>query len=319
MGKLGRFACILTPMLCTLASLVATVLLLSSGTRKSVLPSMYYIKVDVRRISLSGTIDVLSGTNLDPKIKTGITSANAQELGLHDFYTSYMWNYCSGNVTDNKWTTEQCEKPKTGYTFDVENIIAQEGKKEVTFPDSVKKVQRAVNVVSKFMVACYVLGAVATGVTFIVGWFGLLSRWGSCVTTIFADIAFGFLLVASICATVLAYSLKGAFNKAFDSFGVDATVGNSWISTTWIATAFAFAASVFWMMSMCCCSGRASRVMGDREGKRAMKVERTPYTYERVASPYLGGAGNAPHTAVPMQTYGVEPKPGFEPMRQSHV
>ncbi|KAA8913758.1 SUR7/PalI family-domain-containing protein [Sphaerosporella brunnea] len=318
MGKLGRFACILTPMLCTLASLVCIVLLLIAGTSNNVLPSVYYMQLDLRHINLQSSIDVIPGGTFSHNVSTGITSGNAQDLGLKNFYTTYLWNYCSSASAGGN---DQCEKSKSGYTFDVENIIQSESKKNVTFPDSVQKVQKAVNVVSKFMAACYVLAGVATVVTFIVGWFGLLSRWGSCVTTIFADIAFGFLLTASVCATALAYSLKGAFNKAFDSFGVDSTIGQHWMRTTWMATIFAAAAGVFWMMSMCCCSGRTRRVMGHdgpaggkNKGGMGMRVERTGY--ERVgASPLM-----AQHE-VPMHPYGAPPahKPGFEPLRHGKV
>lgn len=133
--------------------------------------------------------------------------------------------------------------------------------------------------------------------------------------------AFLFILAGSICSTVLSYSLKGAFNKAFDSFGVSCTIGSQWQTTTWTATAFALAASVFWMMSTCCCSGRTSKVMGHREpkGKRAMKAERTPHTYERVASPYMGHNAEESGQSVPMQPYGAHQKPGFEPMRHGRV
>jgi len=118
-----------------------------------------------------------------------VTQANAKELGMSDFYTSYMWNYCSGNVTsDNWWPIQRCTASKSGYTFNVEAIVDAEAKKKIEFPESVKKVQKAINLVQKFMAACYVLGAVATGGCFIVGWFGLLSRWGSCITTIIADV-----------------------------------------------------------------------------------------------------------------------------------
>jgi hypothetical protein len=130
---------------------------------------------------------VIPGDTFSANISTGITGASASELGLKNFYTSYLWNYCDGN---NTGSNDECEKTKIGYAFNIENIIADDSQKNITFPDSVKKVQKAINVVSKFMAACYVLAGVATAVTFLVGWFGLLSRWGSCVTTIFADVSF---------------------------------------------------------------------------------------------------------------------------------
>ncbi|KAF8253742.1 hypothetical protein K440DRAFT_575643 [Wilcoxina mikolae CBS 423.85] len=296
MGKLARFACILTPMICTLVSLCAVIVLLISGTKQTLLPSLYYVQLDVRDIQVSHN----SGRNRE---------RSADELGIKDFYSSYMWNFCAGHVDNSKniWTIDGCTNPKAGYAFDVEEIVQTDARRPVSFPTEVHKVQKAINAVSKFMAACYVLGAAATIVTFFVGWFGLLSRWGSCVTTIFADVAFGFLLTASLCSTILAYSLAGAYSKTVNLFGVRATVGKHFISTTWFCTAFAFAAAIFWMMSMCCCSGRTKNVMDNKGKAKGTKVERTGGGYERVASPYQG-------TTTPL-SYGAKPVPGYEPMR----
>jgi hypothetical protein len=123
---------------------------------------------------------------------TEITQRNttAKDLGLEDFYVSYLWNYCSGSIDDkaNLWKIDKCSDTTSGFSFDIEQIVQKEANKAITFPEPVQKVQKAVNIVTKFMNACYVLGAIATAVTFLIGWFGLLSRWGSCVTTIFADV-----------------------------------------------------------------------------------------------------------------------------------
>lgn len=315
MGALGRFACILTPMICTLASLLALLVLLAAGTKKSVLPSVYYIKLDVRRINFQGSIDIIPGKG-ELAIPVNLTTANAKDLGLNDFYTSYLWNFCAGTVkNENEWPLDHCNKSSATYTFDVEKIVDLEAKdaSKVDFPSSVRKVQKAVNTVSRFMMACYALAGVATLATFIIGWFGLLSRWGSCVTSIFANAAFVFLLAASICVTSLAYAIKGAFNKAFDSFGVEATVGRSWISATWVATLFSFGAAVFWMMSMCCCSGRRDRVMSGKTEKKKPKG-----SYSRLNNE--GSAKGGVQPPVPMHSYGFpQENTAYEPMRHGKV
>ncbi|KAI5810526.1 SUR7/PalI family-domain-containing protein [Pyronema omphalodes] len=297
MGKAGRFACILTPMILTVASLITVALLLAGGTRRSILPSFYYVRLDMRNLNV-----------------TEITQRNttAKDLGLEDFYVSYLWNYCSGSIDDkaNLWKIDRCSDTTSGFSFDIEQIVQKEANKSITFPEPVQKVQKAVNIVTKFMNACYVLGAIATAVTFLIGWFGLLSRWGSCVTTIFADLSFCFLFVASLCSSVLAYSLRGAYTKAFDAFGVEAVVGRRFITTTWVATIFSLGAAIFWMMSMCCCSGRKKKIMEDQPGP-TMVQHTGSGGYHRVSDPY-GGASTTP---LP---YGApKPAPGYEPMRHN--
>lgn len=137
-------------------------------------------------------------TDLDDKLfDDGMKTASA-ELGLADFYTAHLWNYCEGKITTEGdkqvWSTTKCGKPQTQFFFnsiEILNLEAEgQGVDEAQFPDSVVKVNKALKIASNFMVAMYACGALATALTFFIGWFGLLSRWGSCVTTIFADVRF---------------------------------------------------------------------------------------------------------------------------------
>ena len=74
-------------------------------------------------------------------------------------------------------------------------------------------------------------------------------------------------LVASIMATTIFEIVKSAFNKTLnDDFGIESTVGSKSLSLTWIGTAFAVAAGLFWTLSICCCSGRSPYHYKDKEG-----------------------------------------------------
>jgi hypothetical protein len=68
---------------------------------------------------------------------------------------------------------------------------------------------------------------------------------------------------------------------------------------TWLAVAFSMGAGLFWLFSVCCCSGRSNN--------KRVKVEKTPYTYERVASPYMGTHPNQHGDNLPLN-----------PMPESH-
>lgn len=69
-------------------------------------------------------------------------------------------------------------------------MTAKAGAQDIQFPESVQKINKAVGWASKVMMSAYIIGLLATVATFAVGWFGLISRWGSCVTTILADVCF---------------------------------------------------------------------------------------------------------------------------------
>jgi len=297
MGKAARFACILTPMLLTLASLLCTILIMAGGTNKNNewISNVYFLRVDTRGVSKNGR--------------------SASELGLKDFYTSHLWNYCSGDIkgsgNSETWTVTDCSKAKASYYFNVYeifNVDSSSTGKSITsddLPNSVKKVDKTIKTVTSAMVAMFACALVAIVVTFVIGWFGLLSRLGSCVTTIFADIAFFFILAAASMATALYFTLKEGFNKGMSDFGAKAHIDKRTYWILWLGVGFAFLASVFWMFSSCCCSGRSSKIMG--HDTRTRSHEKAPYTYERVAAPYAPTSQvNAPGAQAPV---------GYEPYR----
>lgn len=232
-----------------------------------------------------------------------------------------MWNYCGGDINNNgsEYNVKNCSSTSISYAFNPEQIInsTSNASSAVTWPGSVTKAQKAINVAEKAMNVCYLLGFIATCATFVVGWFGLLSRWGSCVTVIFADIASFFLLVGSIISTSMFFSLKAAFNKVLTDFHVKAEVGGPMMSITWLAFAFSFGASFFWLLSTCCCSGRTSRVMkSGPAGKGA-----NDHGYQRVGSPYAGiNPGPAPLFNDPMHGYSHgQPAYGQNNVEMGHV
>jgi hypothetical protein len=64
-------------------------------------------------------------------------------------------------------------------------------------------------------------------------------------------------------------------------------------AVVWLAAAFSLASTFFWLISICCCSGKSPH--------KKVVVEKTPYTYERVASPYMGASGNHHAASVGVQ------------------
>lgn len=66
-------------------------------------------------------------------------------------------------------------------------------------------------------------------------------------------------------------------------------MGNKMLQIMWVGVAFSIASGLFWTLSVCCCSGQS--------GHKKMVVEKTPYTYERVASPAFGQSGHQLQTA----------------------
>ena len=166
---------------------------------------------------------------------------------------------------------------------------------------------------SKAIFYLYVGALSAAAITLLVGISAAFSRWGSFFTTFCASAMAFLILGASITATAVYIVLKGVLNETLKKdYGIKSDVGTKVLSVTWLGTAFAVGAGFFWLLSVCCCSGRSPYNPGSKEARRT-RAEKTPYTYERVGSPYLGPSD---HQSVPLHTLGPQ---GYAPQQPAHM
>jgi SUR7/PalI family len=286
-------------------------------------------------------LDPIPGTNLDNDVLNQALNQAKAATNVKDFYTIYLWNYCAWDGSD-KYSF--CSKKEAYFSFDPVEAwgLEQTGIQNV-FPKELQDGLKAYKAVSRWMFIAYVVALVATILELLVGISAIFSRWGSFCTTFVSSVSsrpgllhpYGilmnllkvssfFILAASITATVMFSTLLGSFNEVFKSYGIKATLGAEMMRITWLAVAFSFGAGIFWLLSVCCCAGRSP--YGGKKDSKRVKVEKTPYTYERVGSPYLGPQGGAPQSGgaqgqqIPMHNLGSNAKGSpYEPFRPSHV
>lgn len=211
---------------------------------------------------------------------------------LSDFYSIGLWGYCDGNINNNnKYDTTECSKPKSEFYFDPLKVWGLDNsavKQEL--PSEYGKFMKIYKVVSKWMFIAYIVAFVTTCLEILLGFFAVCSRWGSCVTTLFALLAFLFTTAASVTATVLFSIMKSSAGNALKAYGITFSMGKNMYAATWLAVVFSLAALVFWTFSVCCCSGRSPynhRASDHRSG--GLIPEKAPYTYEPL------GAGQTPY------------------------
>lgn len=102
-------------------------------------------------------------------------------------------------------------------------------------------------------------------------------------------------------------SLVAIFHSVLEPYNINASMSTKMLSLLWIAIAFSIASGFFWLISVCCCSGKSNKT-------KKVVVEKSPYTYERVASP-----------AFPQQQTGFAPAghtqsgTAYEPFRKQNV
>lgn len=208
MGKAGRFACILTPMLLTIASLITQVFVEVGGWSKSsdTLNGLYFMKADFTNLTTSNANDLQNSTELT----AALAAAKAQNQ-LAAVYEIHLWNYCSGNTSSSD--LNYCSSRKSNFYFDpvevwhlnTTNVTSENGDTTVTGNSEVdgkindlknnseeledkllggagKKALDAYKSVAKWMFIAYQVSFWVTLATIVVGILAIFSRFGSFLT-----------------------------------------------------------------------------------------------------------------------------------------
>ncbi|KAI6791548.1 hypothetical protein KC332_g18511 [Hortaea werneckii] len=343
MGKAGRVVCIFTPWALTIASLICLALIEIAGWNKGQLTSYYFMKANFTGLDVSAGAGDSSNT-LDYALQV------AQQNGkLADFYNVYLWNYCSSDSSDND--VNYCSDRKSEYVFDpvevwglnatateaasstttdsnaIESAISQvqentEALEKEILGKSGKEALDAYKKVAKWMFIAYEISFWTTLATIVLGILAIFSRIGSLLTWFASIVSSIFTFAAVLTSTVLFSVLVGSLKAVLDPYGIKLALGEHALAVTWLSVAFSWAATFFWLFSICCCSGRSNPHHKSNKGGlwkaepkgqgygdwgnrgRGLQVQKTGGGYERVASPFVGGVDG---DRVPLQQYPQQP------------
>jgi hypothetical protein len=185
MGKGKRFVCILLPQLLTLVSIVFTLAIIVAGTSKNLSTNTYFLKIDTRFVTQPDWLRKIPKDNKGWK-HVGLKETPAKHNGLKDFYTIALWNQCEGKFKINKkdkgeWKIQRCGKPNGKYVFNPEKLFKSVPKfKHSEIPKKIMSLKKPVAEATHAMAFCFSVALIANATAFIIGWFGILSRVGSC-------------------------------------------------------------------------------------------------------------------------------------------
>jgi hypothetical protein len=143
-----------------------------------------------------------------------------------------------------------------------------------------------------------------------------------------------FTILAALTSTILFSTIVGAMGTALKPYKIKLSVGTKMMALDWIAVVFSIGASMFWLVSICCCSGRSSH---PKKGARD-SAQGAGYTgfgsrgyqplaeqgYDHHAQPSPAPYGAPGHRGVEMQDFGsAGPYKGretaYEPFRHERV
>lgn len=132
-------------------------------------------------------IDPIKGIDIDNDVLNKVLNQAKGAANLKDFYTVYLWNYCSWDGSD-KYSF--CSKREPYFAFDPVEVWGLEGSGiDNVFPKQLQDGLKAYKAVSKWMFVAYLVALVATILELLVGISALFSRWGSFCTTFFSSVS----------------------------------------------------------------------------------------------------------------------------------
>jgi len=289
-------------MVLTVASLLCLFVVFMGGLNKGDpnLRSLYYFKADTtdfqKNITSSGILSTsIPLTNVDDKIRTLINKLldAHKDKNLKDIYEVYMWNYCSGtkdNGTSGGVKLDFCSPRKAQFWFDPVEVWGLNGTGITNIlPSEFNKGLSLYHKASTWMFVAYTLSFWVTAASIVVGLLAICSRWGSCATTIVSSAATLFTFLAALTSTIVFSTLTGAFNSVLKPYGIHLTVGTKMMSLDWLAFAFSLGATLFWTISICCCSGKSDKSHNNEKPSKGFK----PFASRGASYQPLGEEGHA--------------------------
>ncbi|PPJ54247.1 hypothetical protein CBER1_05147 [Cercospora berteroae] len=356
MGKAARAACIFVPMALTIAAFVCGVLLQVAGW--NTLDSYYFFRANLTDLNVEGT-----GGGSNSVLNDAIGQIRTAG-GIGQIYDIYLWNYCYSNQTDG--SDKDCTGRKASFVFDpikewglestnssdsssdnnsdnvIQNAIDNVRENydqyaEELLGSSGKSALNAYRHVAKWMFIAYQVAFWTNLAVILIGIFALFSRIGSLFTWILSIVSTFFTFASVVTSTALFTVLVSALNEVLEPYGIELHLGRQALIVGWLGVAFSLGATIFWLFSICCCSGKSNPHhksnkggllqaepkglgygMEEGRGRGGLKVEKTG-DYQRVESPYMGAAD---HDQVPLHQYGqsnpyAAPQAGYEPYRHS--
>ncbi|KAK1832832.1 integral membrane protein [Podospora conica] len=335
MANFGRFVCVAIPILCTVASLIALLVASLAGVTDK---SLYMFRVNTTELqvppSLIGSIfnkrepapqDFHDPTNLintGTKVATG-NNITAGDLGIYDLYDIGLWGYCYTPQNGSR----ACTKPAFNWattvlnetTNDLETLITLSGQ-NIKLPKEIGDAVELFGTVSRWTQIVFIIALVSLAVELFFGIFANCSRAFSCVTFIVSAVATTAVCGAAALATATAVVVVGAVETTAKFYGVQGDFNMRYLAAVWIAAAFAIAAGLFWLFTICCCKpDRSKSSRGHGEGEKFMQGPYQPIGGGDHSYQQQGGGFARPFSQQP-QSYGQPQRDmAYEPYSHSRA
>lgn len=195
------------------------------------------------------------------------------KLGIEDFYSAHMLNYCEGQYTpaetanatvkqsDIHKNVTECSANKAMYKFDPTAIIQEALNKtglDVTLDDIdwPSDISKGIKTLNALMAAMFVLYCIAIALIFVallaaVAAVLMSGRLSACVNFLLATLAFLAIGLASALVTAVVVKAAHIVNDKGKDIGLVASWGGKFLALTWAATALMLIVVLMWVGEFC--------------------------------------------------------------------
>jgi len=240
---------------CLLVSVVFLILVEIGNTHTdATLNKIYFININLSNIIPLSVPDAT------------LINSIAQTLGLHDFYTVGLWNFCEGY---NGQGTTDCSTPRALYWFDPVKIITNEllAGATIALPSEITKVLGLIRTVSHWMFGLFMTGICLNFVMIFIVPIAVFTRWATLFIMILTFFGALCTTVATVVATVMFIIMKNAMTSV-TQLNIEASLGIRMFVFMWIASGFAIIAWLITLCLTCCCASRRDVRRGKKRGDR---------------------------------------------------
>ena len=182
---------------------------------------------------------------------------------IEDFYDVYLWNFCSGSASSS--TPTFCSARKTEFYFDpITEWGLDSPTLEAMLPSELTNGLKVYDKVSRWLFVAYVLAFWTTAASIVVGVFATCSRWGSCMTTLVSAAATLFTILSAATSSALFGTVVATLDTVLKPYAIQLHLGVRMQALDWLAALLSIAATLFWTISICCCSGKSPHASARR-------------------------------------------------------
>jgi hypothetical protein len=195
-------------------------------------------------------------------------------LGIEDFYSAHMLDYCYGQYTPAEVanaTVEQddisknvtgCSQSRAMYKFDPTRIVEDALNKttgtkvtldDLKWPQDIQDGIKALNALMAAMFVLYVIAICLIFVAFLAAVFAVIAsgRLSACVNFLVAILAFIAIGLASALVTAVMVKATSLINQHGNDIGIEAKKGSKFLALTWAATGLMFIVVLAWVVEFC--------------------------------------------------------------------